>query len=161
MSLSNFERMIQLAEEVFDSKSDPEQLEVNETVLNHLYKIHPATVQEFDDGNGPVVWVLLFPTTNLLMDDFLENKISEKQLFELTPLDIKYDAIYLCSAMVLEEYRRKGIAKQLTLNAVAEIIKNHPIKNLFVWPFTKEGRSLEEKISASVGLQLKIKSTKS
>jgi hypothetical protein len=149
--------MIQLAEEVFHSKSDPEQLEVNEEVLEHLCKIHSASVQEFDDGNGPVVWVLLFPTTNELMEDFLKNKISEKQLFDLTPLDIQYDAIYLCSAMVLEEYRRKGIAKQLTLNAVAEIIKNHPIKNLFVWPFTKEGRSLAEKISAYVGLQLKIK----
>ena len=157
MSLSNFERMIQLAEEVFDSKSDPEQLEVNEEVLNHLCQIHPASVQEFDDGNGPVVWVLLFPTTNELMEDFLKNKISEKQLFELTPLNIQYDAIYLCSAMVLEEYRRKGIAQNLTKNAIDEIRKSHPITSLFVWPFTKEGSSLAEKISTSVVLQLKIK----
>ncbi|MCX6293866.1 MAG: GNAT family N-acetyltransferase [Sphingobacteriales bacterium] len=157
MLLSNFERMIQLAEEVFDSKSDPEQLEVNEEVLNHLYKIHPASVQEFDDGNGPVVWVLLFPTTNELMEDFLKNKVSEKQLFELTPLNVQYDAIYLCSAMVLEEYRRKGIAQKLTKDAIEEIRKSHPITSLFVWPFTKEGSSLAEKISTSVGLQLKIK----
>ena len=157
MSLSNFERMIQLAEEVFDSKSDPEQLEVNEEVLNHLCKIHPASVQEFDDGNGPVVWVLLFPTTNELMEDFLKNKISEKQLFELTALNVQYDAIYLCSAMVLEEYRRKGIAQNLTKNAIDEIRESHPITSLFVWPFTKEGRTLAEKISTSVGLQLKIK----
>jgi len=157
MSLSNFERMIQLAEEVFDSKSDPEQLEVNEEVLNHLYKIHPASVQEFDDGNGPVVWVLLFPTTNELMIRFLKNEISEKQLFDLTPLDIQYDAIYLCSAMVLEEYRRKGIAQQLTKDAIQEIRKSHPITSLFVWPFTKEGSLLAEKISTSAGLQLKIK----
>jgi predicted GNAT family acetyltransferase len=149
--------MIQLAEEVFDSKSDPEQLEVNEEVLEHLCKIHPASVQEFDDGNGPVVWVLLFPTTNELMEDFLINKISEKQLFDLTPLDIQYDAIYLCSAMVLEEYRRKGMAQNLTIKAIEEIRKSHPITNLFVWPFTKEGSSLAEKISTSLGLQLKMK----
>jgi len=161
MSLSNFERMIQLAEEVFDSKSDPEQLEVNEEVLEHLCKIHPASVQEFDDGNGPVVWVLLFPTTNELMHRFLKNEISEKQLFELTPLNIHYDAIYLCSAMVLEEFRRKGIAQKLTNEAIEEIRKSHPITSLFVWPFTKEGSALAEKISTSVGLQLKIKSTKS
>jgi len=157
MSLSNFERMIQLAEEVFDSKSDSEQLEVNEEVLNHLYKIHPASVQEFDDGNGPVVWVLLFPTTNELKDRFLKDEISEKQLFELTPLNIQYDAIYLCSAMVLEEFRRKGIAQKLTIDAIEEIKKSHPITSLFVWPFTKEGSLLAEKISTSVGLQLKIK----
>jgi predicted GNAT family acetyltransferase len=153
--------MIQLAEEVFDSKSDPEQLEVNEEVINHLYKIHPASVQEFDDGNGPVVWVLLFTTTNVLMEDFLKNKISEKQLFELTPLNIQYDAIYLCSAMVLEEYRRKGIAQNLTKNAIDEIRKSHPITSLFVWPFTKEGSSLAEKISTSTRLQLNIKQPKS
>ena len=157
MSLSNFERMIQLAEEVFDSKSDPEQLEVNEEVLNHLYTIHPASVQEFDDGNGPVVWVLLFPTTNELMHRFLKNEISEKQLFELTPLNVQYDAIYLCSAMVLEEFRRKGIAQNLTINAINAIRKSHPISSLFVWPFTMEGRSLAEKISTSIGLQLNIK----
>ena len=157
MSLSNFERMIQLAEEVFDSKSDPEQLEVNEEVLEHLCKIHPASVQEFDDGNGPVVWVLLFPTTNELMDYFLKNEISEKQLFELTPLNIQYDAIYLCSAMVLEEYRRKGIAQNLTKNAINEIRKSHPITSLFVWPFTKEGSALAEKISVAKNLSLKLK----
>jgi predicted GNAT family acetyltransferase len=157
MSLSNFERMIQLAEEVFDSKSDPEQLEVNESVLNHLYKIHPASVQEFDDGNGPVVWVLLFPTTNELMNRFLKNEISEKQLFELTELDINYDAIYLCSAMVLEEYRRKGIAQQLSNDAIEEIRKSHPITSLFVWPFTKEGCALAEKISVTTNLSLKLK----
>jgi predicted GNAT family acetyltransferase len=157
MSLSNFERMIQLAEEVFDSKSDPEQLEVNEEVLEHLCKIHPASVQEFDDGNGPVVWVLLFPTTDELMEDFLINKISEKQLFELTPLNTAYDAIYLCSAMVLEEYRRKGMAQKLTKDATEEIRKLHPITSLFVWPFTNEGSLLAEKISTSIGLQLKMK----
>jgi hypothetical protein len=122
-----------------------------------LYKIHPASVQEFDDGNGPVVWVLHFPTTNELMHRFLKSEISEKQLFELTPLNIQYDAIYLCSAMVLEEYRRKGIAQQHTKDAIHEIRKLHPITSLFVWPFTKEGSSLAEKISTSVGLQLKIK----
>jgi predicted GNAT family acetyltransferase len=157
MSLSNFERMIQLAEEVFDSKSDPEQLEVNEEVLEHLCKIHPASVQEFDDGNGPVVWVLLFPTTNELMNRFLKNEISEKQLFELTELDINYDAIYLCSAMVLEEYRRKGIAQQLSNDAIEEIRKSHPITSLFVWPFTKEGCALAEKISVAKNLSLKLK----
>ena len=54
MALSNFERMIQLAEDVFDSRSDPDQLSVDESVIKRLQSIHPATVTEFDDGNGPV-----------------------------------------------------------------------------------------------------------
>jgi len=41
--------------------------------------------------------------------------------------------------MVLEEYRRKGITKQLALEAIEEIRKDHPLKVLFVWSFTEEG----------------------
>ena len=139
MALSNFERMLQLADEVFATKNDPEQLDVNEKVIEHLQQIHRATVSEYDDGNGPVAWILLLPTTSELMYQFLEQKISEKELYEKTPLNISYDALYLCSAMVLEEYRRKGIAKKLTLAAVESIQKIHPIKSLFVWSFSKEG----------------------
>lgn len=154
MPSSNFERMLQLAEEVFVAKNDPDQLDVNQEVLERLQLIHPATVSEYDDGNGPVAWVLLIPTTLELMNQFLENKISEKELFDLTPLDTTYDALYLCSAMVLEEYRRKGIAKRLVLNAIEKIRKDHPLKALFVWPFTKEGDLGAEIIARLTSLSL-------
>jgi ribosomal protein S18 acetylase RimI-like enzyme len=151
---TNFERMIQLAEDVFAAKNDPDQLDVDETVISHLQKIHPYSVSEYDDGNGPAAWILLIPTTKGLMDQFLENKISEKELYELTPLNAPYEALYLCSAMVLEEYRRKGIAKRLTLKAIEEIKKDHPIKALFVWAFTKEGELAAEALSEFTGLPL-------
>src|SRR5271157_1085844 len=104
MSSSNLERMIQLADEIFAAKNDPDQLQVNPEVMERLHKIHPSTVSEYDDGNGPVAWVLLIPTTLYLMNRFLETEISEKELFNLTPLDTKYEALYLCSALVLEEH---------------------------------------------------------
>ena len=156
---SNFERMIQLAEDVFAAKKDPDQLDVDEDVIEHLKKIHPYSVSEYDDGNGPAAWILLIPTTTGLMNQFLDNKISEKELFELTPLDTPYEALYLCSAMVLEEYRRKGIAKRLTLKAIEEIKKDHPIKALFVWAFTKEGDLAADALAKFTGLPLhKLKS---
>lgn len=139
MSKNNFERMLQLADEVFAVKNDSDQLDVNQQVLERLMRIHPATVSEYDDGNGPVAWVLLIPTTLDLMHQFLNATISEKELFEQTPLDSKYEAVYLCSALVLEEYRRKGIAKQLALEAIENIRKDQPLKALFVWTFSKEG----------------------
>ncbi|MFE3871064.1 hypothetical protein ACFX5F_07495 [Flavobacterium sp. ZS1P70] len=46
--------MLQLADEVFAVKNDPEQLDVNQEVLERLMRIHPATVSEYDDGNDPV-----------------------------------------------------------------------------------------------------------
>ncbi len=154
MVLSNFERMIQLAEDVFAYKSDPNQLDVNQEVMEKLHRIHPATVSELDTGNGPVAWVLLIPTTLDLMNRFLEHEISEKGLFDLTPEDSVYDALYLCSALVLEEYRRKGITKQLTLTAIESIRKDHPIKALFVWAFSKEGELASEAIARLTSLPI-------
>lgn len=146
-----------MADEVFASRTDPDQLNVNEEVISHLHQMHPATVSEFDDGNGPAAWILGFPTTTDLMNRFLDNKISEKELYELTPLNIPYEALYLCSAMVLPEYRRKGIVEKLTLKAIESIRKDQPIKALFVWAFSKEGEALAEKIAARTGLPLKNK----
>lgn len=145
--------MMQLAEDVFASKNDPDQLDVNQDVLERLQKLHPAAVSEYDD-DGPVAWVIVIPTTLELMKQFLENKISEKELFERPPLNATYEALYLCSAMVLEEHRRKGIAKRLILNAVEKISKDHPLKALFVWPFTKEGDLGAEIIARLTSLPL-------
>jgi len=61
------------------------------------------------------------------------------ELYELTLLNTTYEALYLCSAMVLKEFCRKGITKQLILSAVEKIRKAHPIKALFVWPSSDEG----------------------
>jgi len=154
MTLSNFERLVQLADEVFAVKSDPSQLDVNAEVLERLHELHPATVSAFDDCNGPVAWVLLIPTTLELMNRFLDNQISEKELFNLTPLNIKYDAIYLCSALVLEEYRRNGITKQLAMSAIEIIRKGHPLIAAFVWALSSEGDLAAETIARLAELPL-------
>ncbi len=148
--------MIQLAEEVFATHQDINQLDINEDVLDHLRRIHPATVSEYDDGKGPVAWLLMIPTTADLMNQFLDRNISERQLYELTPQDqdIAYEALYLCSAMVLEEYRRKGITKRLALQAFEAIRKDHPIKSLFVWTFSEEGLLSSEALAAALSLPL-------
>jgi len=154
MTLSNFERLVQLADEVFAVKSDPSQLDVNPEVLDRLHQLHPATISAEDYGNGPVAWVLLIPTTIDLMNRFLTDEISEKELFKLTPLNAQYGAIYLCSALVLEEYRRKGITQKLALSAIEIIRKDHPLSAAFVWAFSPEGDLAAENIARLAGLPL-------
>lgn len=154
MTQSNFERMLQLADEVFASRLDPEQLDVNPDVIQELLALHPSTVSEFDDGHGPVAWVLVIPTTMDLMQRFLAGQISEKQLFHLTPVGTSYEAIYLCSALVLQEYRRMGISRQITCNAIDRIRAQHPIQALFVWPFSPEGEKCAEQIAKEVSIPL-------
>jgi GNAT superfamily N-acetyltransferase len=154
MTLSNFERLIKLADELFAVKNDPSQLDVNQEVMERLQKMHPSTISEYNEGNGPVAWVLLIPTTLDLMNRFLENQISEKELFNLTPLNTTYEALYLCSALVLEEYRKKGITKQLVIEAIRNIRRDHPLKAAFVWAFTPEGDMAAEKIARLAKLPL-------
>ena len=154
MALSNYERIIQLSDEVFSSRTDPDQLNVDEKVMERLELIHPDTLSEYDDGNGPVCWILCIPTTLDLMSKFIEQKISERELYELTPLNTKYEAIYLCSALLLEEFRGKGIAQKLAVQALENIKTDHPIKALFFWAFSKEGEKLAEKLSGLMGLPL-------
>jgi hypothetical protein len=154
MHLSNYQRLIKLAEEVFAVKSDPDQLDVSQEVIERLKKIHPATVSEFSDENGPVAWLLVIPTTSDLMNRFLSKEITEKELYNLTPLNTPYEALYLCSALVLEEYRRKGITKRIALKAIEDIRKDHPLKCLFVWTFSKEGDLASEALAKLTGLPL-------
>jgi len=154
MSKSNFERMIELSDEVFSSRTDPDQLNINENVMEHLQLIHPDTISEYDDGNGPICWILCIPTTLDLMNQFINKEISERELYEQTPLNAKYEAIYMCSALLLEEFRGKGIAQRVGLKAIENIMVDHSIKALFFWSFSKEGEKLADKASALMGLPL-------
>jgi GNAT superfamily N-acetyltransferase len=146
--------MIALADEVFAAQNDPAQLEVDEAVMDRLERIHPATLSDHIVGNGPVVWILLIPTTIDLMNKFIAEEISETELLNQTPIDIEYEALYLCSALVLPEYRRQGLATQVGTAAVESICKDHPIKYLFTWNFSKEGANLSELASETLGLPL-------
>ncbi|MEX1188719.1 MAG: GNAT family N-acetyltransferase [Bacteroidia bacterium] len=157
MEQTNFERMIQLAEDVFATKDDPDQLDVNEQVIERLLMIHPNSVSEYDDGNGPVAWLILIPSTKELMNQFFNKEISEKVLFLKTKIGEKYDSVYLCSGLVLPEYRRKGITKELAKKALAEIRKQHEIKSLVAWPFTKEGNLASEDLARYLGLPLLLR----
>jgi len=148
------ERMLQLVAEFFDVKNDPEQLSVTEEVMEKLNKIHPSTMSEYSEGDGPIVWILLIPTTEAVMNRFLKKEISETELLNETKPGDKYDAIYLCSASVLSEYRRKGLAKQVGIKAIHEIMKDHKIKALFYWSFSPEGQALAEKAAKELSLPL-------
>jgi len=145
---------MQLIDRVFAVKNDPEQLDVDDRVMQHLLRLHPAVFAEHSDENGPVAWVLLIPTTLALMERFIRSEITEKQLVDLTRADKPLEALYLCSATVLEEYRRQGLTLRLALESIEKIRQNHPLKALFVWPFSDEGDAAATAIAAKAELPL-------
>jgi GNAT superfamily N-acetyltransferase len=150
----NLVRMIRLANEVFGMKQDPTQISVNTNVIARLRKIHPSTMAEKNTKKGPVAWILVFPTTEDLMVQFIKRQINERDLLKKTPLSVEYDAIYLCSALVLPEYRRKGLAKRLMCKAIKSIQNQHSIKFLFYWAFSIPGKRLAVSIAKECNLPL-------
>jgi GNAT superfamily N-acetyltransferase len=154
MHQENLERMIKLAEEFFEMKNDPAQITVTDETRALLNKIDPATMSEISTENGPIAWVLVIPTTRVVMEQFISKEINERDLLAKTPPGATYDAIYLCSALVLPEFRGKGLAKQLASSAIKSIIIRHPIRHLFYWGFSLEGQKLASSLAHQFGLPL-------
>jgi len=154
MGTENFERMVKLAEEFFQTKNDPMQISVDEKTRKKLERIHPSTMAEFGNKDGPIAWALVIPTTLALMQQFCSKAIHERDLLERTPLNTEYEAVYLCSALVLPEYRRKGVAKGLVSKSIHSILERHPIKYLFYWAFSKEGEKLARSLATEFDLPL-------
>lgn len=146
--------MLALASESFAAQNDPQQLDVNEEVIGQLAQLHPSTLSEYMDGDGPVIWVLLIPTTKALMNRFIQGEMGETELLGRTPVGSSYDALYLCSALTLPEYRGKGLTKKLCLHAIRDIMKTNPIDFLFVWNFSEEGDGLSKAIASELQLSL-------
>jgi hypothetical protein len=154
MTPGNLERMIALADEFFDAKNDPGQIAVDEEVMQTLRGIHPATMSEERDSNGPIAWVLVIPTSHSVMEEFLRNEIGEKALLDKSVSAHSYDSVYLCSALVLPEHRKKGIARKLALDAVRAIQADFPINALYCWAFSEEGKHLARSIAGELRLPI-------
>jgi ribosomal protein S18 acetylase RimI-like enzyme len=150
----NFDRMLDLVNTFFDTRNDPDQISVTEVEREKLGEIHSATLSEQANDDGPIVWILIIPTTKDVMERFLSAAISERQLLEQTQPEDDYQSIYLCSASVLPEFRKKGLAKTLTINAIRSVRAEHNITSLFYWPFSEEGRALAHSIANELGLDL-------
>lgn len=150
----NLERMIRLADEVFAVKNDPEQISVNEEVMAHLHVLHPATLAEELNDDGPVAWALVVPTTGAIMKEFLEGMITERDLLDRTKPGMLFEALYLCSALVLPEFRKQGRAARLLTASVQSVCADHPVRTLFCWPFSAEGNRLAETVARSLSLPL-------
>lgn len=150
----NFNRMVRLADEFFAAKQDSGQLDVTQEVIEKLESLHPSTLSEEVEGDGPVVWVLLIPTSQATMDRFIAGRIGERQLLEQTLPGGKYDALYLCSVLVLPEFRRQGRAYRTAERAVASILNDHPIRILYTWNFSSEGKALAHRLAERFDLPL-------
>jgi|GEM_PF-145556 len=154
---TNYQRLIQLAEQTFHASEDSEQISMTAADRAQLARLHPACIRERRVGDEPVAWMLLFPTSTALMERFLAGMIGERSLLHDTPAGAMYEAVYICSALVLEEFRARGIARELACEALREIRATQPIDALFIWPFSAAGEALARSVARETGLPLRIR----
>jgi GNAT superfamily N-acetyltransferase len=155
MAGNRLQRMIECAETFFETKNDPAQLSITPEVMERLRRLHPCAMTEVADDQGPFVWIIVIPTSQQTMEDFLAGSIGERELLERTPPDVPCEALYLCSALVLPEFRGRGLATKAVCDAIAQIRRTHPIRTLYYWGFSPEGERLAATVARATGLPLR------
>lgn len=135
-------------------RNDPSQLTIDEITMEEILCLHPAAISEKRDDDGPIAWLIILPTTSDVMERFLSGEINEREILSQTKPDDHYDALYLCSVLLLPEYRGKGIAGALCSEAIQSILRDHPIRTLFCWAFSPEGQQLANVLAAEFNLPI-------
>lgn len=152
--LNNLARMIALAEQHFDARTDPRQISFTEEDMEYIQTLHPACMNEISNDQGPICWVTIFPTSMANMQLFLSGKLNENELLRNTSELTPFETIYLCSALTLPEFRNQNITFTTSVAAIEKLLLNHNIQALFTWPFSREGKQLSEKIALHFHLPL-------
>lgn len=139
-------RMNQIAEEIFGTHEDPNQIQIKRESAEKLDSLTKDwLVYELDKSENPISWIVVVPTTKEIAEKFLHKEITERQLLEMTSPQKEYSALYLCSAITVPEHRRQGLAEKLLKEAINKIPKTNNCI-LFAWPFSEEGNHLIKKM---------------
>ena len=153
----NLKRLLELVDDVFETRNDPTQIAFSEADMEKMESLYSGCLQEAANADGPISWVAVIPTSLELMNLFVQGELTERQLFEATEATTPKQAVYLCSAIVLPEFRRSGIAFDLSVNSIRTIQEDRPIEAAFVWSFTEEGESLARKVASTCSLPLFVR----
>jgi len=150
------EKTLDIAEQFFGSQEHPDYIPITRESDQKFERINPNfMVYKLKDGE-PISWILVLPTSLDLMNKFIKGDINERQLLDLTKPEEKFEALYLCSAFTVPEYRKQGYVIEMFKG----VVKTIPLKDnfsLFAWPVTKEGRKLTEKLESVLGHKILIK----
>ena len=151
------QKMDIIAEEIFGTENDPSQIPVTKESGDKLERLTPNWIEyELDEKGDPISWVIILPTTKELAEKFLDKEITERELLDLTKWQEKYSVIYLCAAITILEYRRKGLALKLFKQAIAKIPKIEDYM-LFAWPIGEGVEGLNKKLENDLGKKILVR----
>lgn len=126
-------------EEFFQTEKHSDEMPVTVETQNKLSALTPYWLNyETDLEGNPISSVVVMPTQRALGEQFLDGRITEKELMERTIPSDFYDAAYLCAAITVPHFRGQGITRRL----FTEALQNIPLTKdaiLLYWATSKEG----------------------
>ncbi len=135
------ERMAEIAEGIFGTEADPDQIPITDESRAKLDTLTPHWFRHrLDESGEPIAWVVVVPTDRDLAEAFLRGEIPERALLDRAEPRERYDALYLCAAITVPGHRRKGLATTLFQEAL-EAIPHTEDCLLFTWLYSEDGRT--------------------
>ena len=151
------QKMDKIAEEIFGTQKDSAQIPITHESGEKLDKLSPHWIKyRLDDNGEPISWVVVVPTTKEIANRFLRGEITEKEILDLGTPQKNYSALYLCAAITIPEYRKKGFALELLQEAIGSIPTTEDCV-LFAWPYSKEGEGVINKLEQVLVKKIFIK----
>jgi hypothetical protein len=153
MDEKSFNKVLEISEQFYGTANDPEQIPINQESRDKLQKLHSKALIFTIENSEPVSWTVIVPTSNKLAEKFLKGEISERDLLDMTEPAKQYEALYLCSAFTVPEYRKKGYAIKLLKEQINSIPHTaNPL--LFAWIYSQEGERLVDKLEQELGVKI-------
>jgi hypothetical protein len=138
--------MCDLAVKLFGTDEDPTQADPNLENSKALISVDPHSYVYAEEDGHTMGWSCVLPTSKRNMELFLSGKITEKQLFEYSMANHSFEELYLIAAIVLPEYRKKGLASCMMESQILYFKKAHGISDLYAFTLTEDGKGLIGKI---------------
>lgn len=152
----DLEKMNAIAIELFQTENDDTQASPTlEKCLQVIKKDKYNYISINDDKGEPIAWSLVMPTSLEVMDNFLSEEITERELLETSRSDDKFEALYLFSVIVLPEHRRKGLGQFLFKTQIKYFKDKYNISELYSWWFSEEGKKLGDSLEKDLGIEIK------
>ena len=158
-SIKDYEFTRKIAIKEFGTSTDKNQWHPTEEdsvfVMNNL----PECMNIIRDDDNFIGFTLIIPSTRELMDNFINKEINENDLWlaaknRKVTLD-NFSAIYLCSAIIDKNYRRRGLSSNGFVKSIRKLIGKKNVKPiLFYWAYSNEGKLVADKVAKILNLKL-------
>jgi hypothetical protein len=142
---------LEMAESIFETDAHPDQMQATPENFQKLKSLDVNSIlYQVKDDNEPIAWVVVMPTQRAVAEKFITGTINEQEFLDNTEPAESYDAVYICAAATLPEYRRKGVASDLVKTALYRL----PLKvdyEIYSWPTSAEGAEGLKKLGQKTG----------